>query len=98
MAEAAVRAGRLPKEAMQVFGPNGVLWSDFLGRPGSHDVVKEDTEADGKPDRNLRFDLDENVKIDPGERRFTESELFAAVLRVVPPSRPGPGEDPGTES
>jgi hypothetical protein len=98
-AEKAVQDGRLPKEALQMFDSKGRIQSDFIGRPGSQDVVKEDTDGDGKPDRNLRFDLDRDGKVEPGERRITESRLFSALIRIVRPAElPTPGSDSGKSS
>jgi hypothetical protein len=94
-AEKAVKEGKLPKEALQAFDSHNRIQYDFTGKPGSKDVVKED----GKPDRNLRFDLDHDGKIEPGERRITEEVLVSALLRIVRPTEaPPPGQDSGKSS
>jgi hypothetical protein len=98
-AERAVKEGRLPKEALQMFDSKDQIQPDFTGGPGDQDVVRQDTDGDGKPDRNLRFDLDGNGEIDSGERRITEARLFSAVVRVVrPPDLPSPGSEEPSSS
>ena len=94
-----MREGKLPKQALQAFDSRNRIQYDFTGKPGSKDVIRVDSDGDGKPDRNLRFDLDHDGKIEPGERRITEGVLTSALIKIVRPTqREAPGSDPGKSS
>jgi hypothetical protein len=98
LAEQAVRDRRLPPESLEIYREKGIIQSDFTGGPGSHDVVKQDTNGDGKPDRDLRFDLDQNGRLDSSERRITEDRLYMAVMHITRHSRKGAPPDPRRSS
>ena len=97
--ERQVRAKRLPAVALEMFDSHNGIHPNFTGGPGDRDVLRVDSDGDGKPDRNLRFDLDHNGRIDADERRITERALYdAVVLMLQKPQLPGPGSDPARSS
>lgn len=78
--ERKVREGELPPVARAVINPDGTTNIDFIDGPnGTEDVVRSG--ADGTSGRKLRWDLDQNGRIDRSERTITEIELYEATTR-----------------
>jgi hypothetical protein len=78
--ERKVRDGELPPVARVVINPDGTTNINFIDGPnGTEDIVRSG--ADGTTGRKLRWDLDQNGRIDRSERTITEVELYEATTR-----------------
>jgi hypothetical protein len=76
--ELMVRNGKLPPIARELVGADGSMNLDFIDGPEyANDVVR--TGPDGKTGKKLRWDLNQNGRIDRSERTITEQELYAAT-------------------
>ena len=82
--ERAVDAGSLPSVALEMFEPNGMIDISIVDGPrgGDEDVVR--TQDHGRSGPKLRWDLDEDGRIERDERTITERELYDATLGLPP--------------
>jgi hypothetical protein len=79
---AQVEMGHLPPESLKQINANGTLNVDFIESPNGddNDVVRVDTDGDGKVDQKLVWDLDRDGK---PETNITERELYEAGLKYA---------------
>lgn len=76
--ELMVRNGKLPPIARELVGADGSMNLDFIDGPAyANDVVR--TGPGGKTGKKLKWDLNQNGRIDRSERTITEQELYAAT-------------------
>ena len=76
--ELMVRNGKLPPIARELVGADGSMNLDFIDGPEyANDVVR--TGPGGKTGKKLKWDLNQNGRIDRAERTITEQELYAAT-------------------
>jgi len=76
--ELMVRNGKLPPIARELVGADGSMNLDFIDGPEyANDVVR--TGPGGKTGKKLKWDLNQNGRIDRSERTITEQELYAAT-------------------
>ena len=76
-----VQLGILPPEAMHTIHSDGSLNVNFIDGPNyDHDIVRIDTNGDGKLDSNLQWDLNHDGEISADEREIDERELYDAGL------------------
>lgn len=82
-AERAVREGKLPDIALEIFDLRNEAQPSFIDGPDAdQDLVR--TEDGGRSGPPLRWDLNQDGRIDKDERRITERELYDATLRYFP--------------
>jgi hypothetical protein len=80
--EQQVRERELPPITPKMFGLDGRFDFEFIDGPkGDQDVIRRS--ADGARGAKLRWDLDQNGRIDPDERELTERELYDATLPAL---------------
>jgi hypothetical protein len=73
----AVKDGVLPPVALQMLRSNGEINISFIDGPkGDKDVVH----TNGSTGPKLKWDLDQDGKIERSERTITERELYDATL------------------
>lgn len=79
--ELQVALGELPSEAGDMVGADGSINPNTIDGPNNdEDVYRVDTDGDGRPDRNLRWDLDHDGRISADEKEITERDLYDASL------------------
>ena len=77
--KAQVRRKELPPITLRMFDLNGAPDLGLIDGPkGDRDVIR--TRANGTKGPPLKWDLDQNGKIEPEEREITERELYDATL------------------
>lgn len=85
-----VELGQLPPEAMEMVNLDGSPNIDFVDGPkGDDDVVWQDTDGDGTPDKPLKWDFDGDGRYSAEERDVTERELYDEGLGLAEPATEG---------
>ena len=84
----AVRDGRLPRVTLEMFDVvDGTVNPSFIDGPNfDEDVVR--TRDGGARGPKLRWDLDQDGRLEPEEREITERELYDATLRLTSGAAP----------
>lgn len=92
---AAVRAGEVPRVALEMVPRRGVeIKFDFIPRPAGdgsiYTVIR--TRGDGTRGPKLAFDLDQDGVISAGEQEITEDDVFESIYYDggVPPEESEP--------
>ncbi len=73
--------GQLPPETLDMLRSDGTIDASFVDGPnGTEDLVRVDSNLDGKPDGgNISFDLNHDGRIEKNEQTITEQELYDAT-------------------
>lgn len=79
LVEAQVKRGELPPVTTRLFRLDGSVDFRTIGGPKGDDHVVRSS-ADGTRGPKLRWDLDQNGRIDPNEREITARDLYDATL------------------